>query len=237
MNGMLGRQRLSGTVSFISPENILKWEAVHPEPDRFAFDASDRYVEFGAKNHMAVIGHTLVWHNQTPKWVFEDDKGKPLNRDALLQRLREHIQAVVGRYKDESRDGMVTRLPGTQFLFQNRAPNLMLKLRLAAGTHRWPAVARVVVVAIDPTRQILIADSRDNSIHGMRLLDAEMQPVKLPLGVDWMNAKPEIMLHIIPQQKWPEIGNTYSRIFVELLDEHDEIVALVPVSIPLAPQK
>jgi endo-1,4-beta-xylanase len=83
----------------ISPENVLKWESVHPRPDAYAFDAPDQYVAFGEKNGMFVIGHTLVWHSQTPRWVFEDDKGAPLDRDALLKRMRDHIMTVVGRYK------------------------------------------------------------------------------------------------------------------------------------------
>ena len=83
----------------ITPENVLKWESVHPEPDRFAFDAPDRYVEFGEKNGMYLIGHTLVWHSQTPRWVFQDADGKPLDRDALLNRMSNHIHTVVGRYK------------------------------------------------------------------------------------------------------------------------------------------
>ncbi|MGB9485513.1 MAG: endo-1,4-beta-xylanase [Terriglobia bacterium] len=83
----------------ISPENVLKWEMVHPEPGRYDFDLPDKYVAFGGKNHMFIIGHTLVWHHQTPKWVFEDAKGNPVDREALLKRMREHIQAVVGRYK------------------------------------------------------------------------------------------------------------------------------------------
>jgi len=83
----------------ISPENILKWESVHPKPGQYAFEAPDRYVDFGVKNNMFVIGHTLVWHNQTPKWVFEDEKGKPVTGDVLLSRLRDHILTVVGRYK------------------------------------------------------------------------------------------------------------------------------------------
>jgi len=48
---------------------------------------------------MFIIGHNLIWHNQTPRWVFQDDKGNPLGRDALLARMREHIFTVVGRYK------------------------------------------------------------------------------------------------------------------------------------------
>jgi endo-1,4-beta-xylanase len=83
----------------ITPENILKWALVHPQPKKYEFAASDRLVEFGEKHGMFIVGHTLVWHNQTPRWVFEDEQGKPLSRDALLSRMREHIFTVVGRYK------------------------------------------------------------------------------------------------------------------------------------------
>ena len=54
---------------------------------------------FGEKNHMFIVGHTLVWHNQTPAWVFQDDHGNPVDRETLLARMREHIHTVVGRYK------------------------------------------------------------------------------------------------------------------------------------------
>lgn len=83
----------------ITPENILKWEHVHPQPDKYDFAIPDRYVEFGEKNHMFIIGHTLIWHNQTPKWVFQDEQGNPVSRDVLLARMKEHIYKVVGRYK------------------------------------------------------------------------------------------------------------------------------------------
>jgi len=87
----------------ISPENVLKWESVEPRPGQFNFDAADRYVAFGERNGMTVIGHTLVWHNQTPRWVFEDGAGKPASRDTLIARMRSHIFAVVGRYKGRIR--------------------------------------------------------------------------------------------------------------------------------------
>ncbi len=83
----------------ISPENVLKWESVHPGLDKYDFDGPDRYVEFGEKNHMYIIGHTLVWHNQTPRGVFQDTNGQPVTRDVLLQRMHDHITTVVGRYK------------------------------------------------------------------------------------------------------------------------------------------
>jgi endo-1,4-beta-xylanase len=83
----------------ISPENILKWEAVHPEPGRYDFDAADRFVALGEKHHMHIIGHTLVWFFQTPDWVFQDESGTPLDREALLERMKEHIFTVMRRYK------------------------------------------------------------------------------------------------------------------------------------------
>jgi endo-1,4-beta-xylanase len=83
----------------ITPENVLKWEWVHPSPGVYNFTPSDHYVAFGERNKMFIVGHTLVWHSQTPKWVFEDSTGKPLTRDALLARMKDHIQTVMGRYK------------------------------------------------------------------------------------------------------------------------------------------
>ncbi len=83
----------------ITPENKLKWERVHPEPGHFYFDAADQFVNFGEANNMFIVGHTLVWHNQTPDWVFLDDDGHPVSREELLERMRNHIHMVVGRYK------------------------------------------------------------------------------------------------------------------------------------------
>jgi endo-1,4-beta-xylanase len=83
----------------ITPENIMKWEEIHPEPERYNFEAADQYVAFGEKHNMHIIAHNLVWFHQTPDWVFQDDSGNPLSREALLERMKEHIFTVMGRYK------------------------------------------------------------------------------------------------------------------------------------------
>ncbi|GAB3540418.1 endo-1,4-beta-xylanase [Pontibacter brevis] len=83
----------------ISPENLLKWESVHPKLDTYNFEPADQYVALGEQNDMFVVGHTLVWHNQTPKWVFEDEQGNPVSREVLLKRMEDHIKTVAGRYK------------------------------------------------------------------------------------------------------------------------------------------
>ncbi|MGN6554126.1 MAG: endo-1,4-beta-xylanase [Verrucomicrobiota bacterium] len=83
----------------LSPENDLKWSLIHPAPDHYAFAAADRYVAFGETNRMVIIGHTLVWHQQTPAWVFQGANGQPATREELLARMKEHISTVVGRYR------------------------------------------------------------------------------------------------------------------------------------------
>jgi endo-1,4-beta-xylanase len=85
--------------SSISPENVLKWQSVHPEPGTYNFGPADEYVAFGEAHDMTIIGHTLVWHSQTPRWVFQNEDGSPVSRDTLIARMRDHIHTVVGRYR------------------------------------------------------------------------------------------------------------------------------------------
>jgi endo-1,4-beta-xylanase len=82
----------------ITAENILKWKWVHPREDGYDFGQADQFVRFGETHGMSIIGHTLVWHQQVPDWVFTKD-GKPADRDTLIERMRDHIETVVGRYK------------------------------------------------------------------------------------------------------------------------------------------
>ena len=141
-------------------ENEMKWQLIHPRSgaDGYDFGPADALIEFANTNNMEVAGHTLVWHSQTPNWVFEgthqpeenakavkpEDKdltvnpprapvangptgpnpagptgprpgrgpggpgfgfrgfdlnGPQASREELLERMREHIHTVVGRYK------------------------------------------------------------------------------------------------------------------------------------------
>ena len=83
----------------ITAENAMKWEFIHPEPGKYTFERADRFVKFGEENGMYIAGHVLIWHSQTPKWVFMDEAGNKVSRDTLLARMHDHIKTVVGRYK------------------------------------------------------------------------------------------------------------------------------------------
>lgn len=87
----------------ITAENVLKWQRIHPQPGVYDFELADKFVAFGERNGLFVIGHTLIWHHQTPGWVFRDANGNPVDRETLLNRMREHIHTVVGRYRGRVR--------------------------------------------------------------------------------------------------------------------------------------
>lgn len=104
----------------ITAENDMKWQLIHPREgaEGFDFGPADAFVEFGEQNNMYLVGHTLVWHSQTPNWVFagtlpppeSESEAEPprrfrgytgprASREELLERMRNHIHTVVGRYK------------------------------------------------------------------------------------------------------------------------------------------
>ncbi len=56
-------------------ENDMKWQLIHPKLDQYDWEPADRFVAFCEKNKMVVIGHTLVWHAQTPRWVSRTKQG------------------------------------------------------------------------------------------------------------------------------------------------------------------
>lgn len=82
----------------ITAENVMKAGPINPRPGVYDFGPADAFVEFGEAHGMFIVGHTLVWHNQTPAWFFQDAAGEPNTPAAQMERLRSHIEAVAGRY-------------------------------------------------------------------------------------------------------------------------------------------
>jgi endo-1,4-beta-xylanase len=56
-----GAALVTSQFNAISPENVLKWEKVHPQPgvNGYDFAMGDAYVAFGEQHHMLIVGHTL----------------------------------------------------------------------------------------------------------------------------------------------------------------------------------
>lgn len=83
----------------IVAENCMKSGPIQPREGEFNFEEADKFVEFGEQNNMFIIGHTLIWHSQTPEWFFIDKDGNDVSREVLIERMKKHISTVVGRYK------------------------------------------------------------------------------------------------------------------------------------------
>lgn len=83
----------------VTAENEMKPDALQPTPGHFTFERADRIVAFAEAHQMKVAGHTLLWHHQSPAWLFQEPGGKPLSREIALNNLKAHITGVVRHFK------------------------------------------------------------------------------------------------------------------------------------------
>ena len=83
--------------NLIVPEVGLKFEIVHPEPDRYDFCQMDTILAFAEVNGMRVRGHPLVWEQQLPLWVWD----LSLSQEQWKALLHDHVSRLVGRYQGE----------------------------------------------------------------------------------------------------------------------------------------
>ena len=83
----------------ITTENEMKFESVEATEGAFDFSTADAMVALAKSHGMRVRGHTLVWHRQTPAWMFLGPNGEKASPELLLSRMRNHIQKVVGHFK------------------------------------------------------------------------------------------------------------------------------------------
>ncbi len=63
------------------------------------FDSASPYLDFAKNSGIAMRGHTLVWHNQTPKWFFCERYNENFpyaDRETMLSRLENYIKGVLG---------------------------------------------------------------------------------------------------------------------------------------------
>ncbi|POX60885.1 1,4-beta-xylanase [Streptomyces sp. Ru62] len=89
-------RRLAGSeFSTLTPENVMKWEAIEPRQGEYDYAAADRLVDFARKHGQKVRGHVLVWHNQLPSWLTSGD----FSADQLREILHRHITDTVRHFK------------------------------------------------------------------------------------------------------------------------------------------
>ncbi|MDR0301613.1 MAG: endo-1,4-beta-xylanase [Treponema sp.] len=85
--------------SSLTAENSMKFASIHPQEDVFNWEEADFIADYARQNGLIMRGHTILWHNQTPSWVFVDG-GEAVSKTKLFKRLEDHIAAVTQRYED-----------------------------------------------------------------------------------------------------------------------------------------
>jgi len=80
-------------------ENCMKPQVIHPEEKIYNWADADKLVAFAERNKQVVTGHCLIWHSQIGNWFFIDESGRDVSAQVLKERISQHIQSVVGRYK------------------------------------------------------------------------------------------------------------------------------------------
>jgi len=83
----------------LTPENQMKPRQIHPEEKVFNWSPADKIVQFARENNMKIRGHALVWFQNVPGWMIRQ-KGKMASKDYLFDKMKEHITAVMSRYKE-----------------------------------------------------------------------------------------------------------------------------------------
>ena len=85
----------------VTCENAMKAQNIHPTEASYDWSEADRIADFARSHGMKMTGHTLLWHRQSPDWMFAGiSANDPANLEVLKSRLKDHIEALINRYAD-----------------------------------------------------------------------------------------------------------------------------------------
>ena len=82
----------------MTPENAMKMGPIHPRENEYFWKDADSIVAFAKLHNLKSRGHTLCWHNQTPRWFFIDSTLSPpdtVSKELLLKRLKKNISLLL----------------------------------------------------------------------------------------------------------------------------------------------
>ncbi len=85
---------VTGEFSMITPANSMKMNIIQATQGTFDWVDTDALLAFAEQNGLEFHGHPLVWHTQVPSWLQDGE----FDRDAMIQVMYSHIDALVGRY-------------------------------------------------------------------------------------------------------------------------------------------
>lgn len=85
--------------SVVTPENVMKWDAVSPSRGVNNWKPADQLVQFAGQHGQLVRGHTLMWHNQLPSWLTSGVSDGSISTTELRDILHQHITDEAAHFK------------------------------------------------------------------------------------------------------------------------------------------
>jgi endo-1,4-beta-xylanase len=80
-------------------ENAMKWGELCRNSPEYDFTRADAIADFARRHRLSLTGHTLLWHQMQPGWLFRRGDGD-VTATELAERLRAHVFRMVERYAD-----------------------------------------------------------------------------------------------------------------------------------------
>lgn len=87
------------------PDGILDKEACFADPEKYNEAPAVKFdenlvatLDYCKENDIKVRGHVLIWHSQTPEWLFYENydvSGEKVGRDLMLKRQENYIKSVL----------------------------------------------------------------------------------------------------------------------------------------------
>ncbi|GAE34451.1 endo-1,4-beta-xylanase [Halalkalibacter akibai] len=87
--------------NLVTAENAMKPGYAYNDNREFDFSAQDGLVKAARDSGLDVHGHVLVWHQQSPEWLYQNADGTPLSREAAIENMNNHIEATILNFGDD----------------------------------------------------------------------------------------------------------------------------------------
>jgi endo-1,4-beta-xylanase len=88
--------------NFVTAENAMKPSSISRAAGQYSFSDVDVFMTWAEDLGLGIIGHTLVWHSQSPAWLTSvrdaDGDYEPITRAEAQANMQEYINTVAGRY-------------------------------------------------------------------------------------------------------------------------------------------
>ena len=146
------RNLAMGQFNIITPENSMKPQFIHPEPEIYAFEQADQLVDVALKNNITIHGHALIYDKSSPEWMTKSIKSE---RQKIMI---SHIESVVSHFKGKVAEWDVVNEPFSKknALYKNGGSGLEPNIWFEAMGEEYIDIAFKTAHQADPSAKLYL---------------------------------------------------------------------------------